>query len=74
MTLVVKLSFYRMRKLRKTKWYSQTRLAHETGVSLSYISDIERGKANPSLEAMQKFAIALGVSVTELYDCEAVQQ
>ena len=41
---------------------------------MSYISDIERGQANPSLEAIVKFAIAMGVNVEDLFECTVLER
>jgi transcriptional regulator with XRE-family HTH domain len=36
------------------------------GCSRSYVSNIENGKTNPTLETISKLAKVLGVSTTEL--------
>lgn len=41
-------------------------LAEESGVSMGQISQIERGKANPSLRTLNKIAAALGVPLVLL--------
>ncbi len=52
-----------LKELNKTqKW-----LAHETGLTISYISLLIIGKKNnPSVKALKKIADALGVSVENL--------
>jgi transcriptional regulator with XRE-family HTH domain len=37
-------------------------LAAETGLSAAFLSQIERGKSNPSLNSLQRIAKALNVS------------
>ena len=54
--------------LRKTKRYSQEKLAEKSDISLVYIGDIERGGANPTLDKLKALANALEVEVMELFD------
>ncbi|MCX5758037.1 MAG: helix-turn-helix transcriptional regulator [Candidatus Hydrogenedentes bacterium] len=53
-------------KLRNEKGLSSVQLAKMTGLSRGYLWQLENGgKANPSLDILQKLARALGVSVAE---------
>ena len=54
--------------LRKTKRYSQEKLAEKSDISLVYIGDIERGDANPTLDKLKALANALEVEVMVLFD------
>ena len=45
----------------------QDELARRSGFNRSYISDIERGSRNVSLNGIEKLADALGISVTTLF-------
>ena len=45
---------------------TQEQLAEIMNVSQNYIANIERGKANPSLETMQKIAAYTGATVAEM--------
>lgn len=54
--------------LRKTKRYSQEKLAEKSDISLVYIGDIERGDANPTLDKLKALANDLEVEVMELFD------
>ena len=56
----------RIRYLRKEKKMSQLDLALEAEVNKNYISDLERGKRNPSLMILNKIAIALKIDMSEL--------
>jgi transcriptional regulator with XRE-family HTH domain len=49
--------------LRKVKSWSQSDLAHESGVSREMISKYERGLAIPSVDAAKKIADAFNVSL-----------
>ena len=56
--------------LRKAVGLSQEDLADRCGFARSYMSRIERGKANPSLDAVETLAGALRVSVWTLFGGE----
>lgn len=56
----------RVRQLRKQKKFSQEELAQRTGLHRTYISDIERGNRNVSLENIKKIADALDVQLNYL--------
>ncbi len=56
-----------LRKLRKTKGFSQEKLARLADVSNNTIIKIEAGKnQNPTLDTLKKIAKVLDVSVDEL--------
>lgn len=50
-----------LRKLRKQKGFSLREFAKLSGLSHSFISDIENGRCNPSIESLHKIADALDV-------------
>lgn len=57
------------RKIRETRvkeGYSQEELASRCGLHRTYISDIERGKRNVSVENIEKIAKALKTEPDEL--------
>jgi transcriptional regulator with XRE-family HTH domain len=58
----------RLKTLRKAKGLSQEELAERSGLNRPYISAIEKGKRNFSLEVMEKLAGAMGVEIRELID------
>ena len=57
-----------MAALRKAKGWSQEAFADKCGYARSYMSRIERGKGNPSLDTIQALATALRVPLRELFD------
>ena len=59
---------HRVAALRRAAKVSQEALADRCGFARSYMSRIERGKANPSLDAIEVLAGGLKVSVVELFD------
>ena len=60
-----------MRQLRQSKDWSQEELAHRAGIHRTYISDLERGARNPTIEVVERIAIALNVPCGELLDPSA---
>ena len=52
-----------VRKRRRELDFSQEDLAERAGLHRNYISDIERGDRNPSLESIQKLAKALDTRI-----------
>ena len=57
----------RIKFLRKERKWSQEDLALEADVNKNYISDLENGRRNPSLEILEKIAIAFNISLSELF-------
>lgn len=55
-------------KLRKKKGWTQADLAEKADFSVKGIQKIEYQATNPSTEALDKLAKALGVSVSELFE------
>lgn len=53
-------------RLRRERGMSQEELAFQADIDRTYISQIERGLANPSLGVMCRLANALGVEVVGL--------
>lgn len=60
-----------LRKLREQKGWSQEDLAEESGLHRTYISGLERGIRNPTIEIIQKIAIALRIIPADLLREEA---
>ncbi|EHQ89803.1 helix-turn-helix domain-containing protein [Desulfosporosinus youngiae] len=58
----------RVRKLRQALGISQEELAFSSNLHRTYISDIERGTRNVSLDNIYKIAVALDVSPKDLFD------
>lgn len=53
--------------LRKQRGLTQLTLSADTGLATSFISDLELGKRNPSIETLWKIAEALDVTLEELF-------
>lgn len=59
-----------IRQLREERGYSLHELAKRAGLSISYLSEIERGAKTPSLKTVEKIAAALNISKAQLIQDE----
>ena len=59
-----------VRDLRKLKRMTIPELAAQSGLSTGFISQMERGISSPSVDALQKVARALGVSISWFFHNE----
>ena len=57
-----------VRRLRAEKGWSQEDYADRAGIHRTYVSDIERGKRNPTITVVEKLAKPLGVKAGDLLD------
>lgn len=56
----------RIRNLRKAQGWSQMYLSVHTGLSRTFISDLEMGRKEPCLRSLEILALAFDQSVSEL--------
>jgi transcriptional regulator with XRE-family HTH domain len=57
-----------VRAVRTSRGLTQEQVAFDTGLHLSFVSDIERGKRNISVQTLLKLARALGVAAPALLE------
>jgi transcriptional regulator with XRE-family HTH domain len=57
-----------VRRLREEKGWSQEDYADRAGIHRTYVSDIERGRRNPTVTVVEKLANALDVDPGRLLD------
>ena len=55
-----------IRQVREDRQISQETLAAAAGLDRSYVSSVENGKRNVSIENLNRIAVGLGVSMTEV--------
>ena len=63
-----------VRRRRRELDLSQEELAERAELHRTYVSDIERGDRNPSLENIEKLARALNLKVSELFTLYGVEE
>ncbi|WP_293189090.1 helix-turn-helix transcriptional regulator [Ottowia sp.] len=62
-----------VRDMRLAQGLSQAEFGERCGFYQTYLSRIERGRANPTLNAIEVIANALGVTVFEMFAAIAVR-
>lgn len=55
-------------KLRESKGWTKAKLASNSGISNTYISELEAGKKQPTIKTIKKLANALEVSIVDLIE------
>lgn len=55
-------------RLRHEKGLTQEQVAERSGLSQQYLSDLERGRRNPTIITLYELALALGVSHVALVE------
>jgi transcriptional regulator with XRE-family HTH domain len=57
----------RLKQVRESKNLSQGNIEESTGMLRCYISRVENGHTVPSIETLERFAVALGVPLYQLF-------
>lgn len=57
----------RVKYLRKKLRWSQEDLALNANINKNYICDLENGRRNPSLEILERLAVAFDITLEELF-------
>ena len=58
----------RIKELRRNIGISQEALAYQAEVDRTYVTDVENGRRNVSVEILERLIKALNVSVSEFFD------
>jgi transcriptional regulator with XRE-family HTH domain len=58
----------RLRDIRRLRRATLRTIAERAGVSESFLSQVERGRASASIASLQRIAGALGISVSDLFE------
>jgi transcriptional regulator with XRE-family HTH domain len=64
----------RLRAIRHLRRLTLRDVAERAGVSESFVSQVERGKASPSVASLQRLAGALGMAVSDLFSPDGTKQ
>lgn len=62
----------RLKILREKRGFSQYRLAHQSGISQSFISALEAGTKSPTIYTLKKICDCLGISLAEFFTDEPI--
>jgi len=57
-----------IRRLREEQGWSQEDYADRAGIHRTYVSDIERGRRNPTITVVEKLAQPFGIAAGRLLD------
>jgi len=57
-----------IREKRRFNSLTLTDLAHKTGLSISFLSQVETGATNPSVNSLRKIALALGTPLSSFFE------
>jgi transcriptional regulator with XRE-family HTH domain len=57
-----------IRRLRKSQNLTLAALADQVGLSLSFLSQVERGLINPSINSLRRIAVALGTPLSHFFE------
>lgn len=60
----------KIKSVRKDKQKTLKQVAEQTGFSISFLSQLERGKSSATLESLKKISVALGVSPGHFFEEE----
>jgi transcriptional regulator with XRE-family HTH domain len=60
--------FTNVLRILEERGMTKQELSKRSGVSISFLSDLTTGKANPSLKIMESLATALGVALPQLLE------
>ena len=58
----------RIAQLRKAKKLSQQKFSYEAEIERSYLTHVEKGRKNISVETLLKITKALGISLKDFFD------
>ena len=67
---IIKKFGSRVKYLRQAKGLSQEALAHKAEIDRTYLPGIEKGTRNSSIKVAYQIAVALEVTLPELFDFE----
>lgn len=57
-----------VRRLREAQGWSQEDYADRAGIHRTYVSDIERGRRNPTITVVEKLAAPFKIAPSQLLD------
>lgn len=70
---IKKLLGKRIQEIRKSKKLTQEKVAEYIGIETNSLSNIETGRFYPTSENLEKIIKILDISISELFNCEHLQ-
>ena len=70
---IKKLLGKRIQEIRKSKKLTQEKVAEFVGIETHSLSNIETGRFYPTSENLEKIIKILDISISELFECEHLQ-
>ena len=64
----------RLRAIRRSRRCTLRTVADRSGLSESFLSQVERGRSSASIASLRRIAEALGVSIADLFEHDAVSE
>jgi len=64
---------FRIKELRQAKGLSQEALAFKAGIDRTYMTGVENGKRNISVQILNKILIALDISFKEFFNYKSFE-
>jgi transcriptional regulator with XRE-family HTH domain len=65
----IKVNFgLRLKELRQSRQLSQEALANKADLDRTYVTDVENGRRNISIENIEKLVKALEISIADFFD------
>ena len=64
----------RLRAIRRSRRCTLRTVATRSGLSESFLSQVERGRSSASIASLRRIADALGVSMADLFAAQAIAQ
>jgi transcriptional regulator with XRE-family HTH domain len=61
----------RIQAFRRDLRLTQEQLAEKAGLSVKHLGEIERGRGNPTLSSLENLAVALNISVVQMFGYES---
>ena len=63
----------RISYLRELKGFTVNKLANLSGLSQSFVRELERGNKQPTIESLESLCFALGISIKDFFDDPTIQ-
>ena len=63
----------RLKQIRKSNNYTQQKLAEASGIDRTFISHIEKGNRNITIETIEKFTLTIGINMKSFFNSKVFE-